>query len=81
MHHLDDKDLDRLSAAAAENYTPPGSPSWDALEQILDKELPQEKRKRRGIFWFFLLPALFFAGAAYWYTRPATTGTVAVNNV
>jgi len=61
-----------LSAAAGENYTPPGNPNWDALKQTLDKELPQEKdKRRRGLFWFFLLPAMFIAGAGYWFTRPA----------
>lgn len=73
MYNPDDRELDRLSAAAGEHYTPPGTPNWDVLEQTLNKELPQEKEKRRrGLFWFFLLPALFIAGAAWWYTRPAS---------
>jgi len=74
MYNPDDRELDRLSAAAGENYTPPGNPNWQALERTLDKELPQKKdKRRRGLFWFFLLPGLFIAGATfYWNTRPAS---------
>ena len=59
MYNPDDKDIDRLSREAAEHYHAPGTPSWETLRQTLDKELPQEKeKKRRGFLFFFLL----FAG-------------------
>jgi Outer membrane protein beta-barrel domain len=68
MYNLDDKDLDRLSRNAAENYQVPGVPSWEALQRTLDKELPLKKeRKRRGLFFFFLLAGLLVAGSLYWY--------------
>ena len=68
MYHLDDKDVDRISRNAADNYKAPGEPSWDALRQTLDKEMPQEKeKKRRGFFLFFLLAGLFVAGSLFWF--------------
>ena len=63
-----DEDIDRLSRDAAEHYHAPGKPSWDALQQILDKELPQEKeKKRRGFFFFWLLLGLSVAGTGLWF--------------
>jgi len=68
MYKPDDKDIDRLSRDAAEHYHAPGKPAWDALQQILDKELPQEKeKKRRGFFFFFLLLGITVAGSGIWY--------------
>jgi len=64
-----DEDIDRLSREAAEHYHAPGKPAWDALREALDKELPQEKeKKRRGFLFFFLLAlGLSVAGTAIWY--------------
>ncbi|HTL06838.1 MAG TPA: outer membrane beta-barrel protein [Chitinophagaceae bacterium] len=72
MYKPDDKDIDRISRDAAEHYHAPGRPSWDALQQVLDKELPQEKeKKRRGFFFFFFLAlGLSVAGAGVWYLLP-----------
>jgi len=69
MYKPDDKDIDRLSRDAAEHYNAPGQPSWDALQQILDKELPREKeKKRRGfLFFFLLLLGISVAGTGVWY--------------
>ncbi|MEP6724931.1 MAG: porin family protein [Bacteroidota bacterium] len=69
MYKPDDKDIDRLSRDAAEHYQAPGKPGWETLQQILDKELPQEKeKKRRGFFFFFiLLLAVSVAGSGIWY--------------
>ena len=69
MYKPDEKDIDRLSRDAAEHYNAPGKPAWDALQQILDKELPQEKeKKRRGFFFvFLLLLGLSLAGSVVWY--------------
>lgn len=67
MYNLDDKELDRLSKAAAENYEAPGMASWEAMERTLDVALPQEeKKKRRGFFLFFLLAGCL-AGISIWY--------------
>ncbi len=68
MYNLDDKDLDRISRNAAENYKVPGEPSWDALQKTLDIELPVEKeKKRRGFILFFLLAGLLVTGSLIWY--------------
>ena len=69
MYKPDEKDIDRLSREAAEHYHAPGQPAWDALQKVLDKELPQEEeRKRRGFFFFFLLLlGLSLTGSVLWY--------------
>src|SRR5450432_4503393 len=69
MYRPDDNDIDRLSREAAEHYLAPGTPSWDALRQSLDKEIPREKeKKRRGLlFFFFLTVGLLVAGSGIWY--------------
>ena len=69
MYKPDEKDIDRLSREAAEHYHAPGKPAWEALQQVLDKELPQEEeRKRRGFFFFFfLLMGLLLTGSVVWY--------------
>jgi hypothetical protein len=69
MYRPDDKDIDRLSREAAEHYQAPGSPAWDTLRKTLEKELPQEKeKKRRGFLFFFLLFAgLSLTGSTIWY--------------
>jgi hypothetical protein len=74
MYNPEDKDLDRISRNAAENYQAPGRPAWDALQKTLEKELPQEKeKKRRGFLFFFLFAGLFVAGSLYWYAGKQTT--------
>lgn len=65
MYPLNDKDLDRLSRDAAEQFDAESSASgWEHLEQRLNKELPvkDEKDRRRFLFWIFLL-ALLSGGA------------------
>lgn len=69
MYHLDDKDVDRISRNAAENYKAPGEPMWEALRQTLEKEMPHEKeKKRRGLFLFFLLAGVLVAGSLLWFS-------------
>src|SRR5688572_3482482 len=58
MYPLHDNDLDRMSREAAEHFeVEPGASGWEHLENRLDKELPQKKRKRRFLFWLFLITA------------------------
>jgi hypothetical protein len=58
MYPLDDDNLDHLSREAAEHFeVEAGASGWDHLEQRLDKELPQEKKRRRFLFWLFLITA------------------------
>ena len=69
MSHLSDKDIDRLSREAAEQFDVESSTSgWEALEKKLDKELPTEKsRRRRRWFWWIgsLLLVLGISGLLY----------------
>jgi hypothetical protein len=69
MYKPDEKDIDRVSREAAEQYHPPGVPDWTKLQQVLDKELPQQKeKKRRGFLFFFLLfTGLSVTGSIAWY--------------
>jgi hypothetical protein len=58
MYPLDDDNLDRLSREAAEHFeVETGASGWDHLEQRLNKEMPQEKKRRRFLFWLFLITA------------------------
>jgi hypothetical protein len=56
MYPLDDDNLDRLSREAAEHFeVEAGASGWDHLEQRLNEEMPQEKKRRRFLFWLFLI--------------------------
>ncbi|HEY8898067.1 MAG TPA: hypothetical protein VIM79_24745, partial [Niastella sp.] len=56
MYPLHDKDLDRLSREAAEQFeVEPGVSGWEHLEKKLDRELPQKKDRRRFLFWLFFI--------------------------
>lgn len=56
MYPLHDKDLDRLSRDAAEHYEVDFGPSgWEQLEKRLDQELPQQRGRRRFLFWLFFI--------------------------
>ena len=58
MYPLDDDNLDHISREAAAHFeVEAGASGWDHLEQRLDKELPQEKKRRRFLFWLFLITA------------------------
>ena len=37
--------------------------SWVAMRELLDKEMPVEKKKRKGFFWIFLFLVIGIAGA------------------
>ena len=84
MYNLDDKDLDRMSREASENYRAPGTPSWENLEKTLAKEMPQEKKKRRGFILWLILLGLLAGGSIYYFgTRhisPVENGVAAVHN-
>jgi hypothetical protein len=81
MYNLgDDSELDRMSRAAAGRYKTPARPDWDAMHEELDRVMPQEK-KRRFVFFWWLLPGLLVAGlATYWLigkeNKTAPTATV-----
>ena len=68
MHPLSDKDLDRLSREAAEQYDVDQNTSgWEQLEQKLNKHLPEKGRKERRRFLFFIwLLALLSGGGLLW---------------
>jgi hypothetical protein len=47
-----------MSREAAEHFeVEPGASGWEHLENRLDKELPQKKKRRRFLFWLFLITA------------------------
>jgi hypothetical protein len=68
MHPLSDKDLDRLSREAAEQYDVEQNTSgWDKLEQKLNKHLPEKGKKERRRFLFFIwIFALLSGGGLLW---------------
>lgn len=61
MSHLSDKDLDRLSREAAEQFDVEASTSgWEALEKKLDKDLPTTAAIRKRKWWRLLVFLLVF---------------------
>lgn len=58
MYPLHDDNLDHLSREAAEHFeVEPRASGWAHLENRLDKELPQKKKRRRFLFWLFFITA------------------------
>jgi hypothetical protein len=69
MSHLSDKELDRLSREAAEQFDVEGSTSgWDALEKKLDSAMPADAplKRRRGL-WYWLTGSLLLIGLLGYY--------------
>lgn len=54
------------------------SANWDKMQQILDLEMPQKRKKRRVIFWFFifLMAGILITGATKYYTGKRSSDTV-----
>ena len=45
----------KIQEAAAHNEPAYNEREWDAMEKLLDEEMPQQKKDTRKIFWIFLL--------------------------
>ncbi|MBY0482029.1 MAG: PorT family protein [Chitinophagaceae bacterium] len=72
MHSFDnDNELDQITRLASEAYEAPGKANWDKMQRVLDKELPQQK-KRRAIIWWFLPLGIAAAIGIFWLTNPST---------
>lgn len=71
MHPFSDKDIDRLSREAAEQFDVEQNTSgWEKLEQKLNKQLPQKDKRERWRFLFFIcLFALLSCGGWYGYYK------------
>jgi len=67
MYPLSDKDLDRLSREASDQYDVDQNTSgWDKLEHRLNKELPVQKEKERKRFlWMLLLLVMITGGGLF----------------
>ena len=56
--------MDHMIRDAAENHHPAyNDKAWDKMEKLLDKHLPEEKDRKRPLF--FLLLFLLLGGAAF----------------
>jgi hypothetical protein len=68
MHPLSDKDLDRLSREAADQYDVEQNTSgWEKLQHMLNKHLPETGKKERSRFLLLLwLFALLSGGGLLW---------------
>ena len=51
----------KIQEAAAQNEPAYDDQAWDAMEKLLDEEMPQSKKDKRKIFWLFFL---LFVGTA-----------------
>lgn len=81
MSPLNDKDLDRISREAADQYDVDQSASgWEVLESRLNKEMPPDDRDRRRLLFFLLFLVLMAGGGLTWLLRSeqATIGKQAV---
>lgn len=54
----------RIREAAEQHHPPYDDKAWNKMERLLDKEMPQEKERRRPFILFFLLFALLAGGIA-----------------
>lgn len=67
MHSFeDDKELDQYSRSAAEAYEAPSPADWDQMQRVLDRELPQQEKRKRGIIWW-MLPILLTAALGFFW--------------
>jgi hypothetical protein len=71
MYHLSDKELDRLSQEAAEQYDVEATTSgWDALEKKLTVEMPLKEKRRRRFLLFLLAAAIITGGSLFLILTP-----------
>jgi hypothetical protein len=67
MHSFeDDKELDQITRSAAEAYEAPSAGNWDMMQRVLDRELPQQKKRRFGIIWW-IFPGLLAIGLGFYF--------------
>jgi hypothetical protein len=67
MHSFDhDKELDLLTKTAAEAIDAPIAANWDKMQRVLDKELPQQKKRRGGIIWWIAPSILALGLGLFW---------------
>lgn len=67
MHSLeDDNELDQITRSAAEAYEAPSAGNWDMMQRVLDRELPQQKKRRFGFIWW-IFPGLLAIGFGFYY--------------
>jgi hypothetical protein len=70
MHSFDDdKELDQLTKTAAEAIEAPSSANWEMMQRALDKELPQQKKRRGGIIWW-IAPIVLALGVGFIWLQP-----------
>ncbi|MEO6683535.1 MAG: hypothetical protein ABIN48_12005, partial [Ginsengibacter sp.] len=63
---MQDEEYDKRIKEAADHYHPAyDDKAWEKMEQLLDQHLPQEKKKRRIIY--FLLPFLLLGSIIIYF--------------
>lgn len=75
MHSFqDDNELDQFSRSAAEAFEAPSPADWDKMQRVLDRELPQQDKRRGGFIWW-ILPAILAAGLGFYWLNNASNKT------
>lgn len=75
MHSFqDDNELDQYSRSAAEAFEAPSPADWDKMQRVLDRELPQQDKRRGGFIWW-ILPAILAAGLGFYWLNNASNKT------
>lgn len=70
----------KIQQAAAQYESVYNEQAWDAMEKLLDEEMPQKKKDKRKILWLFLL--LFLGTGALLVWRPwRNTGDMVASTI
>ncbi|MBK6936118.1 MAG: hypothetical protein IPH18_03985 [Chitinophagaceae bacterium] len=64
----------KIREAADQHHPAYDEKAWAKMEKLLDKHMPQEKKRRRFIFWFF--PLVIVAGAGIFFLLPVKQNSV-----
>lgn len=75
MHSFqDDNELDQFSRSAAEAFEAPSPADWNKMQRVLDRELPQQDKRKGGFIWW-ILPTLLAAGLGFYWLNNASNKT------
>ncbi|MEI8073964.1 MAG: outer membrane beta-barrel protein [Bacteroidota bacterium] len=65
MHSFDDDmELDQITRSAANAFQAPTGANWEKMQRVLDKELPQQKKRRGGLIWW-IAPSILALGLGF----------------
>lgn len=57
----------KVREAAERHYPAYDEQAWQGMRRLLDRHMPEERKRRPGFFWILLAVFLLTGGGAYWY--------------